>query len=150
MMPGIPRMPRPDDLLQVIRTQSELMMELPATLVELQRTIRDLTETLAALRETVATSQRVSARVESVLDELEEPVRALRPGIARLATVLTDPAIARIPETVTTIESAVGPLATGLGRLWERSAGLITRGREFSRRVSEEWSSQSQRDATSS
>jgi ABC-type transporter Mla subunit MlaD len=135
MMPGLPRMPRMDDAMQLFKAQAEILAELPSTVIELQRTARELTETLVAMREAVAAAQRVANRVEGVLDDMEEPVRQMRPGIARLATVLDDPAIDRIPSTLRAIELMVEPVAAGLTRLRDRSARVVQQGRQLSRRL---------------
>jgi ABC-type transporter Mla subunit MlaD len=135
MMPGLPRMPRMDDAMQLFKAQAEILAELPSTVIELQRTARELTETLVAMREAVAAAQRVANRVEGVLDDMEEPVRQMRPGIARLAAVLDDPAIDRIPSTLRAIELMVEPVAAGLTRLRDRSARVVQQGRQLSRRL---------------
>src|SRR3954451_14498328 len=95
------------DPLQMMKAQTDFMTELPATLADLQKTVRGLAEAIDGVKESVAAAQRVSARVEAVLDEMEGPVRDLRPGIQRLAAALDDPVIDRIPITLSAIEDAV-------------------------------------------
>ena len=113
----MPRMPGGfGDPLQMMKAQSEFMAELPATIADLQKTVRGLAEAIDGVKESVAAAQRVSARVESVLDDMEAPVRALRPGIERLAAALDDPIIDRIPITLAALDDAVTPVTERLAR----------------------------------
>ena|SRR5664279_2433521 len=134
-MPGIPRVPGLSDALQMVQTQSELLAELPAIIAELQRAVKGLGETVAASREAIASTRRVSARLESVLDEIEEPVRKLRPGIERLATALNNPAIDRIPGIVEAIEQTVVPVNDKLQRLRTRGANVAKRRQALANRA---------------
>lgn len=134
-MPGMPRIPGLGDSMKMVQAQSELITELPKTIAELQRAVKGLAEALAATKETVASTHRVSARLESVLDDIEEPLRSLRPGIERLAVVLNDPAIDRIPDALRSIEQTVGPVNEGVQRLRVRSAELTRPVRSVSERV---------------
>ena len=49
-------------------------------------------------------------RLEGVLDEVEEPVKDLAPGLRRLARMLDDPAVSEVPETVRRIREDLLPL----------------------------------------
>lgn len=119
-MPGRPRVPSLGDALALVQAQTELMADLPTTIVELQRAVRGLADVVAATRETMVATQRVAARLEELLDDVDGPVRNLRPGLERLATVLDDPVIERIPATLTAVEQAVTPVAAGVQRVSER------------------------------
>jgi hypothetical protein len=119
-MPGRPRVPSLGDALALLQAQTELMADLPATVLELQRAVRGLGEVVATTRETMLATQRVAARLEEILDDIDGPVRNLRPGLEKLATVLDDPVIERIPATLTAVEQAVGPVAAGVQRVSDR------------------------------
>ena len=119
-MPGRPRVPSLGDALALLQAQTELMADLPATVLELQRAVRGLGEVVATTRETMLATQRVAARLEEILDDIDGPVRNLRPGLEKLATVLDDPVIERIPATLTAVELAVGPVAAGVQRVSDR------------------------------
>src|SRR3954453_19056559 len=117
----MPRLPRGfGDPMQMMKAQSEFMAELPATIADLQKTVRGLAEAIDGVKESVAAAQRVSARVESVLDEMEAPVRALRPGIERLAAALDNPVIDRIPIMLAAVDDAVTPMTDQLAQARRR------------------------------
>jgi hypothetical protein len=119
-MPGRPRVPGIGDALAMLQAQTELMADLPNTIIELQRAVRGLSDVVATTRETMLATQRVAARLEEILDEVDGPVRNLRPGLEKLATVLDDPVIERIPGTLAAVEQAVTPVAAGVQRVSER------------------------------
>jgi hypothetical protein len=81
-------------------------------------------------RDTIASAQRIAERLESLVDELEEPVRALRPGIERVGKVLDDPAVDTVPDTLRKINEDLMPLIHGLRQAQSRVgsvAGLLRR-----------------------
>jgi chromosome segregation ATPase len=131
MMPGMPRVPGFNDAIKMMQTQTELLAELPATIAELQRAVRGLGETLNTSRDAAASAARVSSRVEEALDEIEDPIRALRPGLERLAVALDSPVIDRIPATLEAIEATVLPIAAGVEQARERWAAVKERGRRL-------------------
>jgi chromosome segregation ATPase len=129
MMPGMPRVPGFNDAIKMMQTQTELLAELPSTIAELQRAVGGLGETLAASRESAASAQRVTSRVEAALDEIEEPIRALRPGLERLGAVLDSPVVDRIPAMLEAIEATVMPIAGGVERTRARWGAVKDRAR---------------------
>lgn len=120
----MPRLPGPGDLLAVLATQAEALAALPATLTALNRSVRGLADTIGQARETVATVQRLAVRMDGMLDELEEPVRALSPGLTRLAAVLDDPAVTALPETLRQAQADVLPVLRGLRDTQVKVAGI--------------------------
>lgn len=122
----MPRLPGPGDLIGVLQTQAEALAALPATLAALNRSVRGLADTVGQARETVATVQRLATRMDGLLDELEEPVRALAPGLTRLAAVLDDPAVATLPETLLQAQADVLPVLRGLRDTQVKVAGIAT------------------------
>jgi hypothetical protein len=100
-----------NDAFRMVQAQSDLMSDLPSIIAELQASVRGLSETLADSKTTAASALRVAARLEDILDEIEQPMRALRPGLQRLAAALDNPVIDRIPATLETIERTVLPFA---------------------------------------
>src|SRR4051812_39571394 len=94
-MPGMPKMPGVTDLVNLLQQQTEALASLPRTMLDLNRSILSLIDVVASARDTIASSQRVSQRLEHIVDEMEEPVLALRPGLQRLAVILDDPAVER-------------------------------------------------------
>src|SRR4051812_29455666 len=66
-------------------------------------------EAVDELRSAARSMRRVAERIDSVLDEVEEPVRSLAPTIARLARLLDDPMVAEAPEVIARLRDEVLP-----------------------------------------
>jgi ABC-type transporter Mla subunit MlaD len=126
----MPRIPGLSELLSILQTQTEALSQLPRTLSDLNGTVRELTEATTMARDTIASAQRIAERLEELVDELEEPVRALRPGIERMGKVLDDPAVDTVPDTLRRINEDLMPLIHGLRQAQARVgsvAGLLRR-----------------------
>jgi ABC-type transporter Mla subunit MlaD len=121
-MPSIPGL---GDMLSLLQKQSEALAQLPRTLTDLNRTIRELTEATALARETIESAQRITERLEGLVEELQQPVRALKPGLERVGRVLDDPAVDTVPETLRRIHDDLMPLISGLRRAQTR-VGSVT------------------------
>jgi ABC-type transporter Mla subunit MlaD len=130
---GMPRIPGLTELLTLLQTQTEALAQLPRTLSDLQGTVRELTEATTMARDTIASAQRVAERLEDLVEELEEPVRALKPGLERVGRVLDDPAVDTVPETLRRIHDDLMPLIHGLRQAQSRVGSvtgmLLRRGR---------------------
>ena len=127
---GMPRIPGLSELLSILQTQTEALSQLPRTLSDLNGTVRELTEATTMARETIASAQRIAERLEDLVKELEEPVRALRPGIERVGKVLDDPAVDTVPDTLRRINEDLMPLIHALRQAQSRVgsvAGLLRR-----------------------
>ena len=127
---GMPRIPGLSELLSILQTQTEALSQLPRTLADLNGTVRELTEATTKARDTIASAQRITERLELLVDELEEPVRALRPGIERVGKVLDDPSVDTVPDTLRRINEDLMPLIHGLRQAQTRVgsvAGLLRR-----------------------
>ena len=122
---GMPRIPGLSELLALLQTQTEALAQLPRTLTDLQGTVRELTEATTMARDTIASAQRIAERLEDLVDELEEPVRALKPGIERVGRVLDDPAVDTVPDTLRRIQEDLVPLIHGL-RVAQSRVGSVT------------------------
>ena len=126
----MPRIPGLSELLTLLQTQTEALSQLPRTLSDLNGTVRELTQATTMARDTIASAQRIAERLEDLVNELEEPVRALRPGIERVGKVLDDPAVDTVPDTVRRINEDLLPLIHGLRQAQTRVgsvAGLLRR-----------------------
>lgn len=128
-IPGVPSVPTPADMMRLMQLQAEVMTELPETLAELTRAVRGLAETVEATKVTVATANRVVDRMEALMDELQDPVHGLRPGIERLSRVLEAPVIERLPAILESVEDTVLPVAQRAERLREQLERLGDRRR---------------------
>jgi ABC-type transporter Mla subunit MlaD len=126
----MPRIPGLSELLSLLQTQTEALAQLPRTLGDLNGTVRELTAATAMARDTIASAQRMAERLEGLVEELEEPVRALRPGLERVGRVLDDPAVDTVPDTLRRLHDDLLPLVHGLRQAQSRVgsvAGLLMR-----------------------
>jgi ABC-type transporter Mla subunit MlaD len=121
----MPRIPGFSELLTLLQTQTEVLAQLPRTLSDLNGTVRELTEATTMAHATIASAQRIAERLESLVDELEEPVRALKPGLERVGRVLDDPAVDTVPDTLRRIQEDLVPLIHGL-RIAQSRVGSVT------------------------
>lgn len=122
---GMPRIPGLSELLTLLQTQTEALAQLPRTLSDLQGTVRELTQATTMARETIESAQRIAERLEGLVEELEEPVRSLKPGLERVGKVLDDPAVDTVPDTLRRIHDDLMPLITGLRQAQAR-VGSVT------------------------
>jgi ABC-type transporter Mla subunit MlaD len=119
---GMPRIPGLTELLSLLQTQTEALAQLPRTLSDLNGTVRELTEATKMAHATIASAQRIAERLE---DLVEEPVRALKPGIERVGRVLDDPVVDTVPDTLRRIQEDLVPLIHGL-RVAQSRVGSVT------------------------
>jgi ABC-type transporter Mla subunit MlaD len=99
---------------RLAREQAEAMAALPTALLSLTRAVSILDGTIRDARDTVARLQRLGSRLESILDEVEEPVKDLAPGLRRVGRMLEDPVVDEIPETVRKLREDLLPLVATL------------------------------------
>jgi ABC-type transporter Mla subunit MlaD len=121
-MPGIPGL---GDVLSLLQKQTEALAQLPRTLTDLNQTIRELTAATTLARETIESAQRITERLEGLVEELQQPVRALKPGLERVGRVLDDPAVDTVPDTLRRIHDDLMPLISGLRHAQAR-VGSVT------------------------
>jgi ABC-type transporter Mla subunit MlaD len=121
----MPRIPGLTEILSLLQTQTEALAQLPRTLSDLNGTVRELTQATTMARETIASAQQIAERLQDLVDELEEPVRALRPGLERVGRVLDDPAVDTVPDTLRRIHDDLMPLIHGLRQAQSR-VGSVT------------------------
>ncbi|HYT11076.1 MAG TPA: hypothetical protein VEL73_10500 [Mycobacteriales bacterium] len=113
-MVAFPSVPSPAQVVRLAREQAEALAALPGALLSLTRAVGRLDGTIRDARDAVVRLQRLGGRLEGILDELEEPVRDLAPGLRRVGKVLDDPAVSEIPETVRRIREEVLPMVATL------------------------------------
>jgi ABC-type transporter Mla subunit MlaD len=136
-LPGMPRVPGISDLVSQLQSQTEALAQLPLTVAALNNAVQGLIEAVAITRETAASAQRVSERLEEVIEELDEPVRALRPGLERVAKVLDDPVIDTVPETLRKLTDDVVPLVHGLRDAQNRVVLVLNQAANASARLAD-------------
>ena len=116
------RIPGIDGLFAALQAQTESMAALPAAVNALQGAVRSLGEVVGEARETLSAVHRLAVRVDRIAEELEEPLRALKPGLERLAVVLEDPAVEQLPDTLRKVQSDVLPVLQTLADTHARVA----------------------------
>ena len=110
----MPSLPTPGQVLKLARAQAEAVVALPLALVSLTRAVGSLDGTIRDARETVLRMQRIGERLEAILDEVEQPVKDLAPGLRRVGAVLDDPEVGELPETVRRVREDLLPLVATL------------------------------------
>jgi ABC-type transporter Mla subunit MlaD len=110
----MPSLPTPSSVLRAAQAQAEAMAALPAALLSLTRAVSQLNGTVREAREAVARLQGLGDRLDGILDEVEQPVRDLAPGLRRVGKVLDDPMVSEIPDTVKKIREDLLPLVATL------------------------------------
>ena len=116
------RIPGIDGLFAALQAQTESLASLPAAVSALTGAVRSLGEVVGEARETLAAVHRVAVRLDGVAQELEEPLKALAPGLQRLAVVLDDPVVEQLPETLRTVQTDVLPVLQTLADTHARVA----------------------------
>ncbi len=116
------RIPGIDGLFSVLQAQTEALATLPTVLSSLSGAVRQLGEVVGEARDTLAAVHRLALRMDGLAEELEEPLRALAPGLSRLAVVLDDPVVEELPETLRKVQADVLPVLRTLADTHERVA----------------------------
>lgn len=106
----------------VLQAQTEALAALPGAVTALTGAVRSLGEVVGEARETLAAVHRLAVRMDAMAEELEEPLRALAPGLTRLAVVLDDPVIEDLPDTLRKVQGDVLPVLRTLADTHERVA----------------------------
>jgi ABC-type transporter Mla subunit MlaD len=106
----------------LLQAQTEALAALPGTVTALGNAVRGLADTVTSARDTIVTVNRLATRLDGLVDELEEPLRALAPGLTRLAAVLDDPVLEEVPATVRQIQADILPVLRTLAETHERVA----------------------------
>ncbi|TMM17695.1 MAG: hypothetical protein E6G01_05370 [Actinobacteria bacterium] len=113
-------------VLRLVRAQAEALVAIPDGLVALNRSIVALTRSIEQSRETLATMQRLITRAEDLMTELDEPVRALAPGLRRVSSVLDDPVIDEIPSALRQLQRDLLPVVSGLRDTQQKVTSIAT------------------------
>jgi hypothetical protein len=84
--------------------------------------VRSATALVGEARETVQAYHRLAQRADALITDLEQPLRELAPGMRRLATVLDDPVVEDLPDTVRQLRQDLLPVLRTLADTHERVA----------------------------
>jgi prophage DNA circulation protein len=98
-----------------LQTQTEALSALPGAVTSLTQAVRGLAETVTRMN-------TMLVRIDGIVTELEEPLKALAPGMQRMAAVLDDPMIEEIPETLKQVQADILPVLRTLADTHERVA----------------------------
>jgi ABC-type transporter Mla subunit MlaD len=109
-------------MLSVLQAQTDALAALPGAVQALSAAVKNLAEATAGARDTIVTMNRLINRVDSIVTELEEPLKALAPGMTRMASILDDPIITAVPETLAQIQRDILPVLRTLADTHERVA----------------------------
>ena len=109
-------------VLSVLQAQTEALAALPGAVQSLSAAVKNLADATAGARETVQTMNRLATRIEGIVMELEEPLKALAPGMKRMAAVIDDPIVSAVPETLAQIQRDILPVLRTLADTNERVA----------------------------
>ena len=109
-------------VLSVLQAQTEALAALPGAVQSLSAAVKNLAEVTSGARDTVATLNRMITRVDGIVSELEEPLKALAPGMTRMAKILDDPAIGSLPETLAQVQRDILPVLRSLADTHEKVA----------------------------
>jgi ABC-type transporter Mla subunit MlaD len=109
-------------VIAVLQAQTEALAALPGAVQSLSASVRNLADVTAGAKETVVTLHRLAVRADSVVAELEEPLKALAPGLRTLAKVLDDPIVETVPETLAQLQKDMLPVLRTLADTHERVA----------------------------
>jgi ABC-type transporter Mla subunit MlaD len=121
---GMPKIPGLTELLTTLQAQTEALAQLPRTLTDLNAAVRELIAATSTATSAIASAQRTAERLEELVGELEEPVRALKPGIERVGRVLDDPVVEKVPDIIRTVDEDLRPLIATLHQAQSRVAGV--------------------------
>ena len=102
-------------LLSVLQAQTEALAALPATVSSLSASVRGLGETVQRMNQMLI-------RIDGIVTELEEPLKALAPGMTRMAAILDSPGVDEIPATLQQVQADILPVLRTLADTHERVA----------------------------
>ena len=119
--------PLPSRVLRLVREQADAVAALPGALVSLTRAVSSLDGTIREARDAIGQLQRLGARLESILDEVEQPVKDLAPGLRRVGQVLDDPVVDELPDTVRRVREDLLPLVATLRGTTDALSGFTAR-----------------------
>jgi hypothetical protein len=109
-------------ILSVLQAQTEALAALPGAVQSLSAAVKNLAEVTAGAKDTVVTMNRMIRRVDGIVAELEEPLKALAPGMTRMAKILDDPIVGSLPEVMTQIQQGLLPVLKTLADTNDRVA----------------------------
>src|SRR4051795_11605966 len=102
-------------VMALLQAQTEALAALPGTVTALSNAARGLAET-------VQTMNSMVTRIDGIVTELEEPLKALAPGMTRVASILDSPGVDEIPATLKQVQCDILPVLRTLADTHDRVA----------------------------
>jgi hypothetical protein len=99
----MPKLPGLSDVVDLLNTQTQALLAVP--------------DAVRAVVELAIDAQRVVRRLDSLLDDLEQPLRDLAPGLEKLARTLEGDEIQSIVVGVNDTQKQVAAIAATTGRI---------------------------------
>ncbi|HWL35956.1 MAG TPA: hypothetical protein VNQ77_07160 [Frankiaceae bacterium] len=99
----MPKLPGLSDVVDLLNTQTQALLAVP--------------DAVRAVVELAIDAQRVVRRLDSLLDDLEQPLRELAPGLEKLARTLEGDEIQSIVVGVNDTQKQVAAIAATTGRI---------------------------------
>ena len=109
-------------VVSVLQAQTEALAALPGAVQSLSAAVHNLADVTAGAKETVVALNRLVRRMDGIITELEEPLKALAPGMRTVAAVLDDPIVETIPDTLAQVQRDILPVLRTLADTNERVA----------------------------
>jgi ABC-type transporter Mla subunit MlaD len=106
----MPRLPGLGDIIELLQQQTAALIALPETLRKLDITIGSFMKSVKQGQDTIARIDRLTKRADELLGELEVPIRALAPGLTKVAKILEDPAVDALPELLARVQAQALPV----------------------------------------
>ena len=109
-------------VLSVLQAQTEALAALPGAVQALSASVKNLAEVTAGAKDTIVILHRLASRMDSVVAELEGPLKDLAPGMRTLAEVLDNPVMKTVPDTLAQVQRDILPVLRTLADTNERVA----------------------------
>ena len=109
-------------VLGLVQAQTEALAALPGAVQSLSSAAKNLADVTVTAKETVVALNRLVNRMDGITRELEEPLKALAPGMKAMAEILEDPAVQSVPETLAQVQRDILPVLRTLADTNERVA----------------------------
>lgn len=109
-------------VVSVLQAQTEALAALPGAVHALNSSVKNLADATAGAKDTVVALNRLVRRMDGIISELEEPLKALGPGMRTMAAILDDPVIQTVPATFTQVQRDILPVLRTLADTNERVA----------------------------
>ncbi|MDQ1373040.1 MAG: hypothetical protein QOJ09_378 [Actinomycetota bacterium] len=127
---GVAKIPGLDSVvtgvLSVMQAQTEALAALPGAVQSLSAAVKNLADATAGAKDTIQTMNRLAHRIEGIVEELEGPLKALAPGMERMAKVIDDPIVSTLPDALTQARRDLLPVLRTIAETNERIASLAS------------------------